>query len=56
MDYSFYQHYWWFLVSAKYLHNLLEMPFVLWYIFKAWKALNSKQIDEAEMNCDDHKY
>lgn len=34
----------------------LLIPFVLWYIYKAWKAINSKQIDEAEMNSDDHKY
>jgi cytochrome d ubiquinol oxidase subunit II len=34
----------------------LLIPFVLWYIYKAWKAINGKQIDAAEMNGDDHKY
>lgn len=34
----------------------LLIPFVLWYIYKAWKAINGKQIDAAEMNSDDHKY
>lgn len=34
----------------------LMIPFVLWYIFKAWKAINGKQIDAAEMNSGDHKY
>ncbi len=34
----------------------LLIPFVLWYIFKAWKAINGKQIDAAEMNGNDMKY
>ena len=34
----------------------LLIPFVLWYIYKAWKAINSKQIDAAEMNGNDMKY
>ncbi len=34
----------------------LLIPFVLWYIYKAWKAINGNQIDAAEMNSDDHKY
>lgn len=34
----------------------LLIPFVLWYIFKAWKAINSKPIDAAEMNGNDMKY
>jgi len=34
----------------------LLIPFVFWYIYKAWKAINGKQIDAAEMNSDDHKY
>lgn len=34
----------------------LMIPFVLWYIFKAWKAINGKQIDAAEMNGNDMKY
>lgn len=34
----------------------LMIPFVLWYIYKAWKAINGKQIDAAEMNSGDHKY
>jgi len=34
----------------------LLIPFVLWYIYKAWKAINGKQIDAAEMNSDDHTY
>jgi cytochrome bd ubiquinol oxidase subunit II len=34
----------------------LLIPFVLWYIYKAWKAINSKQIDAAEMSGNDIKY
>jgi cytochrome bd ubiquinol oxidase subunit II len=34
----------------------LLIPFVLWYIYKAWKAINGKQIDAAEMNGNDMKY
>lgn len=34
----------------------LLIPFVLWYIFKAWKAINAKPIDAAEMNGNDMKY
>lgn len=34
----------------------LLIPFVLWYIYKAWKAINSKPIDAAEMNGNDMKY
>lgn len=34
----------------------LLIPFVLWYIYKAWKAINAKPIDAAEMASDEHKY
>ncbi len=34
----------------------LLIPFVLWYIYKAWKAINGKPIDAAEMNGNDMKY
>jgi len=34
----------------------LLIPFVLWYIYKAWKAINIKQIDAAEMDGNDTKY
>jgi hypothetical protein len=34
----------------------LLIPFVLWYIYKAWKAINAKPIDAAEMNGTDMKY
>jgi cytochrome d ubiquinol oxidase subunit II len=34
----------------------LLIPFVLWYIYKAWKAINGKQIDAVEMNGNDMKY
>jgi cytochrome bd ubiquinol oxidase subunit II len=32
------------------------IPFVLAYIWYAWKAINKKKITEDEMNSDDHKY
>lgn len=32
------------------------IPFVLAYIWYAWKAINDKKITENEMNLDDHKY
>ncbi|HET9571816.1 MAG TPA: cytochrome d ubiquinol oxidase subunit II [Bacteroidales bacterium] len=34
----------------------LMIPFVLWYVFKAWKAINKKQIDANEMKGNDMKY
>lgn len=34
----------------------LLIPFVFWYIFKAWKAINSKPIDRFEMEEKGHKY
>jgi cytochrome bd ubiquinol oxidase subunit II len=34
----------------------LMIPLVIWYIFKAWKAINSKPIDAAEMEEKGHKY
>lgn len=34
----------------------LIIPFVLWYVFKAWKAINSKPIDSDEMMENEHKY
>lgn len=34
----------------------LMIPFVLAYIWYAWKAINDKKIDEAEMNEEGHKY
>jgi cytochrome d ubiquinol oxidase subunit II len=32
------------------------IPFVLAYIWYAWKAINNKKITEEEMSADDHKY
>lgn len=34
----------------------LFIPFVMWYIFKAWKAVNNKPIDKVEMMEKGHKY
>jgi cytochrome bd ubiquinol oxidase subunit II len=34
----------------------LLIPFVAWYLFKAWKAINNKPIDAAEMGSGSHKY
>lgn len=34
----------------------LLIPFVVAYIWYAWKAINNKKIDEAEMNEEGHKY
>jgi len=34
----------------------LMIPFVMAYIWYAWKAINNKKIDEAEMNEEGHKY
>jgi len=32
------------------------IPFVLGYIWYAWKAINNTKMTEAEMNAEDHKY
>ena len=34
----------------------LAVPFVLAYIWYAWKSMNSKKIDEAELETEDHLY
>lgn len=34
----------------------LLVPIVIAYIFFAWRAINKKQIDAAEMGTEDHKY
>ena len=34
----------------------LMLPFVLAYIWYAWKAINNKKIDEDEMREDSHAY
>jgi cytochrome bd ubiquinol oxidase subunit II len=34
----------------------LLIPFVLWYIFKAWKAVSNKPIDAKEMQEKGHQY
>jgi cytochrome d ubiquinol oxidase subunit II len=33
-----------------------SIPFVLVYIWYAWKAINNEKITEAEMNSSEHKY
>ena len=32
------------------------IPFVIAYIWYAWKAINNNKITEKEMNSEDHKY
>jgi len=34
----------------------LIIPFVIAYIWVAWKAINNKKIDQAEMEEGSHKY
>ena len=44
-----------FTLKAMSIVSLL-IPFVLAYIFYAWKAINNKPIDAAEMTADEHSY
>jgi len=44
-----------FTLKAMSIVSLL-IPFVLAYIFYAWRAINSKPIDAAEVAADDHMY
>jgi cytochrome d ubiquinol oxidase subunit II len=45
-----------FFTLKTMMYVSIIIPFVLAYIWYAWKAINNEKITEAEMNSDEHKY